>query len=164
MEVVEPSLVRARAAVAREVVVDRTVASPCDVVFAAFTQREHIEKWWGPRGFHTEVDALDLREGGALRFLMRSDAMAEEAWHGVVQELIPDERLVFTAAREPFAGEAQEPEMLVAITFEATPAGNTDVTVTQRYVESERTRGLEEGWLEAFDRLEEYLADGVVRS
>ena len=32
----------------REVVVTRVIDTPREIVFAAFTEQEHIKKWWAP--------------------------------------------------------------------------------------------------------------------
>ncbi len=55
----------------QEVVVTRVFDAPREVVFKAITDPNLIPKWWGPRSQTTIVDKMDLRPGGAWRFIGR---------------------------------------------------------------------------------------------
>jgi uncharacterized protein YndB with AHSA1/START domain len=54
----------------REIVMSRTFAAPRELVWKAWTEREHVERWWGPRGFTTTVLEMEVRPGGRWRFIM----------------------------------------------------------------------------------------------
>jgi len=54
----------------REIVVTRRFAAPRALVFAAWTDREHIGRWWGPQGFTTTTTAMDVRPGGMWLYTM----------------------------------------------------------------------------------------------
>jgi uncharacterized protein YndB with AHSA1/START domain len=41
-----------------------------DDVWALWTTKSGIESWWGPEGFSTTVDSIDLRVGGKLHYTM----------------------------------------------------------------------------------------------
>lgn len=56
----------------REIVLSRVFDAPRDLVFRAWTEKEHFVKWFGPRGFTTTIHAADMRVGGLLRFDMRA--------------------------------------------------------------------------------------------
>jgi len=56
-----------------KVVVERTYRASIEDVWALWTTKEGFESWWGPQGFRTEVEELDLRVGGALRYDMIAD-------------------------------------------------------------------------------------------
>ena len=47
--------------------ISRTFDAPRDRVWAAFTEAEHLSKWWGPKGFTMKTANVDLRPGGYLR-------------------------------------------------------------------------------------------------
>jgi uncharacterized protein YndB with AHSA1/START domain len=53
-----------------EVVVDRVIYAPRELVWKAFTDIEHVSNWWGPVGFTTTTQSADLRPGGAWIFTM----------------------------------------------------------------------------------------------
>ena len=48
----------------------RTLTATLAEVWELWTTKDGIESWWGPKGFRVEVDHLDLRDGGQLRYRM----------------------------------------------------------------------------------------------
>ena len=144
----------------RALVMTRTFDAPRALVFEAWTERQHLERWQGaPQGFTVTVEQSDIRPGGAFRICMRSPEGEDHWLQGVYREVVAPERLVFThtwldAERKPTT------ETLVTITF-AERGGKTDLTLSQSGFKSEESRaGHEGGWASTFDRLAEYL-DGV---
>jgi uncharacterized protein YndB with AHSA1/START domain len=80
----------------REVVITRVFDAPRGLVFKAWTDPEHMARWWGPTGFTNTICELDARVGGAWRIVMRSPAGIEYPCGGVYREIVERERLVFT--------------------------------------------------------------------
>ena len=58
-------------ALERELVITRIFDAPRELVFQAWTDPEHLKKWWGPHGFTNPVCDVDLRLGGRWSILMR---------------------------------------------------------------------------------------------
>lgn len=54
----------------REFVLTRLLRAPREVVWQAFTDAEHLGRWWGPSGFTTTTHVMDFREGGKWDFVM----------------------------------------------------------------------------------------------
>ena len=54
----------------RAIVITRIFNAPLELVYQVWTQPEHITQWWGPKGFTTRVEALDLSPGGQWRYVM----------------------------------------------------------------------------------------------
>ena len=54
----------------REIVLSRVIKAKRDVVFAAWTEPEHLPNWFGPAGFRIETKEIDIRVGGLWRFDM----------------------------------------------------------------------------------------------
>jgi uncharacterized protein YndB with AHSA1/START domain len=52
----------------REIVTVRVVDAPRATVWRAWTEAEHLARWWGPNGFASTFDVFDPRPGGAWRF------------------------------------------------------------------------------------------------
>lgn len=53
----------------REIVLSRVVAAPRDLVFRAWTDPQHLPRWFGPSGFKVETQEIDIRVGGRWRFV-----------------------------------------------------------------------------------------------
>jgi uncharacterized protein YndB with AHSA1/START domain len=67
------------------VVVERTYEARVEEIWDLWTTREGFESWWGPVGFRVEVQAIEPRVGGALRYKMIADTpemIAEMKRHG----------------------------------------------------------------------------------
>jgi uncharacterized protein YndB with AHSA1/START domain len=55
----------------REIRISRTFAAPRELIWAVWTDPKHVAQWWGPRGFSTTIEKMDVRPGGAWRHVMR---------------------------------------------------------------------------------------------
>ena len=138
---------------AHELVIRRIFDAPRELVWRAWTQREHATEW-GPKGFTTPEREMDLRPGGAWHAVMISPDGQEYRQHGVVREVVPLERLSFTFIWDS----APEEEMLVTVTF-ADRGARTEMTFRQTGLPSAASRdGHEGGWTEAFDQLGDVVA------
>jgi uncharacterized protein YndB with AHSA1/START domain len=80
---------------AHEIVTTRTFAAPRALVFEAWTRPEHVDRWWGPNGFQTTTERMDVRVGGEWRFTMRSAQYGTFPNRVVYREVVPPERLVY---------------------------------------------------------------------
>ncbi len=133
----------------REVVVARDLDAPRALVFEAWTKPEHVARWFAPRGFTIPACELDFRPGGAYRMVMRGPDGAEYPFHGVYREIVPGERIVFTAVIGPNRGDA----VVTTVTFEDAGA-RTRVTARQTVPASEMAaRGQKQGWTETLENL-----------
>lgn len=54
----------------QEIVSTRIFESPCELVFRAWAEPEHLKNWWGPKGFTNTFNEFDFRVGGKWRFVM----------------------------------------------------------------------------------------------
>lgn len=52
----------------REAVIARVYDAPRELVFEAWTNPEHIVRWFGPHGFEVTTHEIDIRVGGRWRF------------------------------------------------------------------------------------------------
>jgi len=143
-----------------EVVYTRVFAAPRDLVFEASTRPEHVKKWWGPRGFTVTVCEIDLRPGGAYRFVQSGPDGNEYPFKGVYREVVPPEQLVYTQIFD--VPGLSDHELLVSVTFNEHD-GATLLTgrllfesVEDRVAAMET--GMAQGMAETLDRLEEHLA------
>ena len=77
----------------REIVISRIIGAPRELVFEAFTEVQHLSRWWGPEGFSTTTRAFEFRVGGAWDFVMhRPDGTDQQEWI-TWTEIAPPERI-----------------------------------------------------------------------
>jgi len=145
----------------RELTITRVIAAPRSLVFAAWTDPQHLAQWWGPRGFTNPVCEVDARPGGALRIVMRGPDGAEYPMRGIFREVVAPERLVFTNIP---VDQDDKPLMdgLTTVTF-ADQGGKTLLTLHTHAVglapiAARMLEGMEAGWTQSIDRLEAFVA------
>lgn len=78
------------------IVLKRILDGPREQVFEAWTRPEHVRCWWDPSGKPLKSCEIDLRPGGAFRFVADGVNNAPP-FSGVYREIVPPERLVFEA-------------------------------------------------------------------
>ncbi len=163
----------------RDFVITRVFAAPRALVWKAWTEKEHLTAWWGPRGFSNRVEA-DVRPGGAFRIVMVGPDGTDYPMTGIYREVAPPERLVYTTdlSEQPEAWfdaifpqrDKTKPPPAVAgvttVTFEAL-GESTRLTVWTRFEPAaDRAAlgraGLTEGRTQSLERLEALLGEGMV--
>jgi uncharacterized protein YndB with AHSA1/START domain len=145
-----------------DVNISRTFEAPRDLVFRVWTDPKHLAQWWGPHHFTNPRCEFDARPGGAIHIDMRAPDGAIYPMRGVVKEIAPPERLVFTSM--PIDDKGNELfEVLTTVTF-AEQGGKTTVSVNAHVVRIEAPEaeamlaGMQEGWTQSLERLEEYTS------
>lgn len=142
----------------RTLVITRIFDAPRRLVFKAWTEPEHLARWWGPRGHTTSVSEMDFRPGGAYRFRMRSPEGVVHWWHGTIREIVEPERIVWSCMLDDADGKPVYAETLLTVTFEDHGA-KTRLTLHQGVFETVTARdGHHAGWNSGLDRLAEVLA------
>jgi uncharacterized protein YndB with AHSA1/START domain len=143
-----------------EIAMTRVFDAPRHLVFDAMTRPEHVKRWFGCAEFALPVCEIDLRVGGAYRFVMRSPEGVESTLQGVYRDVERPERVVFTE-RFSMPGFTSE-EYQVTSTF-AEHGGKTTLTTTILHRTRENrdghlNSGIENGVAPAYDRLAEVVA------
>jgi hypothetical protein len=91
-----------------ELLVTRTLIAPRDLVWEAWTNPEHIKKWWGPFGFTNTIKKMEVKSGGVWEFIMHGPDGVDFKNKSIYKEIIKPERIVF---------EHQSPKFLSTIIF-----------------------------------------------
>lgn len=138
-------------------VMERTFAASPEHVFAAYTDAEQVAQWWGQRQSTTTVEALDVRPGGAWRFVQRDPEGNAYEFYGEYLEVTP-RKLVNTFEFAGFPGHV----VTDTVTFELAGTG-TRVIASSSFANKEDldgmlASGMEGGANESWDRLAELLA------
>lgn len=79
----------------REIVISRFFDFPRPGVWRAWTEPEHLSRWWGPDGFTNTFHEFDLRPGGVWRFVMHGPDGTDYRNKSIFREIVPPGRLVF---------------------------------------------------------------------
>lgn len=140
-----------------DLVLQRDVDVPRELVWACWTQPEHLLKWFVPEPWSLAECELDLRPGGMFRTVMRSPEGELYPGMGCYLEVVPLERLVWTDALLPGYRPADEPFFTAVILLEAQGKGTRYTAVAIHRDEAGRRKheemGFHDGWGKALDQL-----------
>jgi uncharacterized protein YndB with AHSA1/START domain len=141
-----------------EIVMQRVFDAPARTLFEVWTKPEHVKKWYGVRSTTVTVCDIDLRVGGAWRWVVTKPDGMEIAFSGVFREIDPPRRLQRTEVFEAVPGA----ECLVTLTFDEKD-GQTTLT-SHMLFKSKVDRdmclksGMELGVKECYQNIDELLA------
>jgi uncharacterized protein YndB with AHSA1/START domain len=150
----------------REIIMTRVFDAPRELVFDALTKPELVKRWLlGPPGWSMPICQIDLKVGGAYRYVWRNEDGREMGMGGKYTEIVRPERIVHTELFDEawYEGESLNTWVL------SEKGGNTTLTVTMRYG-STKTRdgvlesGMESGVAASYERLDEILASQVAKT
>jgi uncharacterized protein YndB with AHSA1/START domain len=141
-----------------QILITREFAASRDLVWRAWTTPELVKRWWS--GGHGEVTVaeIDLRVGGAWRYVLVTAEGHEVGFRGEYREVIDGERIVNTEIFEGAPAGDEEPPLNI-VTFEEDD-GRTMLTLLVQCA-SKATRdvilesGMEEGMQAGYDLLEQ---------
>ena len=141
-----------------QILITREFAAPAALVWRAYTTPELVRRWWSGRQGQMTVAEIDLRVGGAWRYVMVAEGGHEVAFHGEYREVVPHERLVSTEVFEAMP----EGEALTTATFTA-EGGRTTLALLMDMGSREARdgilqSGMETGVQEQMELLDELLA------
>ncbi len=145
----------------REIVHTRVVDAPRELVWQAWTEPQHVAKWWGPRGFSTTIKKMDFRVGGVWEHVMRGPDGVNYPNKSTFKEIVTHERIVYShgGGREEGPGAT----FIATWTFETVAPGRTRLTGRLVFPSAEardfvaREFGAVEGGRQTLERLTEYL-------
>src|SRR3990170_2344467 len=144
----------------REIVMTRVFDAPRTLVWDALTKPDLVTRWLlGPPGWSMPVCEIDLKVGGAFRYVWRHTDGTEMGMGGVYREIVPPERIVHT---ELFDQDWTGGETMVT-TLLAQQGGRTTLTMTILYGSREARDAvlktpMEQGVAHSYHRLAELLA------
>jgi uncharacterized protein YndB with AHSA1/START domain len=144
-----------------DLLLERVVDVPRELVWAAWTTPEHIKKWFTPAPWKTVDCEIDLRPGGIFRTVMQSPEGQDYPNAGCYLEIVENEKLVFTDILGPGYRPTNHPADAVNFTAIITlePAGKGtkySALAMHRNPESRKRHeemGFHEGWGKALDQL-----------
>jgi uncharacterized protein YndB with AHSA1/START domain len=135
---------------------ERFLAAPRSVVFAALIKPDELAKWWGPKGFTAPSIELEPHVGGAYRIAMQPPG--GELFHlsGEFRDIDAPARLTYTFRWEEPTPDDRETVVTLSL---RDLGGSTALSVDQAAFATEERRALhEQGWTESLDRLQELIS------
>lgn len=138
----------------REFVITRVFDVPARFLFAAYSTREHLMKWFGPKEWPVSLCELDFRVGGKFRMQMTGPGGQKNTpFGGTYREIVPERKIVFDNGFEEPGAE----RMVVTVTFDE-QGGKTTLTMhtlfdTVKMKELHLGHGFDEGTNSALDQL-----------
>jgi len=137
----------------KQIVSTRVLAAPRERVFRAWTEPDHLTRWWGPKGFTSTFEEFDPRPGGEWRFVLHGPNGADYKNKSVFVEVVKPERIVFQ--------HVSGPRFQVTATF-TEQAGGTRLTFEMLFETAAECEKVKKYAIEAneqnLDRLEAELA------
>ncbi|MEZ5941886.1 MAG: SRPBCC family protein [Planctomycetaceae bacterium] len=146
-----------------EIIISRKFAAPRELVWQAWTNPNHVGRWWGPAGFTTTTHSMDFRPGGCWRYTMHGPDGRDYGNRVVYLEIEEPSRLVYTLSGE---GADDSVSFRTEVHFECVGNDGRDTKVTMRSIfPSAEARdfvvtdhGAVEGGKQHLANLEDYLA------
>jgi len=148
--------------------ITRSFDAPRDIVYKAWTEPEHVMKWWGPKDFTCPFCKIDLHPGGTCFSCMHSPEGKNYWSTGTYIEIIEQERIVMTDSFADEYGNKVSPqsygmsadwpsEALITIDF-IENLGKTNLILKHSPIRPGRERDMcRHGWNESLDKLAEHL-------
>ena len=151
----------------RDLVLERFANVPRHLVWAAWTQPEHLKQWFTPKPWTISECEVDLRPGGRFKVLMHSpDGTEKSTINGCYLEVVPHERLVWTDALQAGYRPAETPFITAIVTFADEGTGTRYTATVLHRDEAERNRheemGFFDGWGTVWDQMVDYVKSGQV--
>lgn len=144
----------------RSIIGSRVFSAPRALVFAAFSDPEHLAQWWGPDGFTLTTHAFDFRVGGIWRFVMHGPDGRDYQNRVTYDEIAPPERIVYHHG----GGDDVEPvQFNTTVSFEDIGNGQTRLIWHGTFPSAdERARvikeyGADKGLMQTMARLAEHV-------
>lgn len=143
---------------ALDLVLERVVDVPVELVWEAWTTPKHICEWFCPKPYYVSDCDIDLRPGGIFRTaICAPDGTVIENNAGCVLEVVHQERFVFTDALQPGFRPGASPFMTGIIELESLGSSTRYTATVLHSSEGVRNKhkemGFEEGWGKALEQL-----------
>lgn len=152
-----------------DLVFEREVDIPQELIWQAWTQPDLIKQWFTPAPWTTVDCEIDLRPGGLFYTVMRSPEGQDFPNTGCCLEVVPNQRLVWTSALGPgfrpmAAAPAESAEsascdfaFTVILTLAPQGTGTRYTALVLHRDAADRQKheamGFQDGWGRAFDQL-----------
>ena len=150
---------------------ERTLDAPRELVWKAWTDPEHIKRWWAPRPYQTPECEIELKPGGKFYTRMIGPDGFDFSGTACVLDVVPGERIVWSTTMKDgyrpnaFADDGCNGFPFTAVhTFEDAGDGKTRYTATVMHAsakdrEAHAAMGFDKGWATCAEQMAEVARD-----
>ena len=145
-----------------DLVLERELDVPPELVWKAWTTPEHIKHWFVPKPWGCKSVEIDLRPGGKFNSTMLSPEGQEFPNEGSYIEIVPNKRLVFTDTL--LAGFRPSPKPFFSAVLELEPNGKGGTKYkaiaihgTEESRKTHEEMGFQDGWGTVLTQMVEYI-------
>lgn len=139
----------------REIRMSRLLNAPVSLVWQVWTEAEHLKKWWGPNGFSTTINKMDVTENGEWDLIMHGPDGTDYKNKSIFKEVVKHKKIVYEHISAPL--------FLATIEFEA--RGEKTMLhwhmlfeSKEQFIQVVKTFKADEGLKQNIDKLEKYLS------
>lgn len=147
-----------------DLVLERDIDVPVELVWKAWTTPEHLKPWFCPRPWTVTECKIDLRPGGEFSTTMRSPEGQEFPNRGCYLDVTPMERLIFTDTLLPGFRPSPKPFFTGALLLEPKGSGTRYTAIAIHGNEETRNQhekmGFHDGWGTVASQMAEYIKNG----
>ncbi|SEB41985.1 Uncharacterized conserved protein YndB, AHSA1/START domain [Tenacibaculum sp. MAR_2009_124] len=142
----------------RTITINRTFNAAIELVWEAWTQPEHIAKWWSPKGMETKIIEHDFNIGGKWKYSMPMPNGTEFIADGEYIEIVKLIKIISLANFKPMT-EGVEIQSLFEKDGNKTNFTFNVIHPTEEYKIQQEKMGILNGWGSVFDRLDALLIE-----
>ena len=146
-----------------DLVLQRDVDVPVELVWKAWTTPEHMSHWFVPKPWTITSCKIDLRPGGEFSFIMRSPEGKEFPNIGCYLEVVPNQRLIWTDTLLPGYRPAPKPFFTAGLLLAPSGSGTRYTAIALHGDEAGRKRhedmGFHQGWGMVLDQLVAFIKE-----
>lgn len=144
-----------------DLVLERDIDVPVELVWKAWTTPEHLKNWFVPRPWTITACDIDLRPGGVFRSTMRSPEGQEFDNVGCYLEVVPNERLIWTDTLLPGFRPSPKPFFTAALLLERKGSGThykaMAIHGNEETRKSHEEMGFHDGWGTVVNQMVEFI-------
>jgi uncharacterized protein YndB with AHSA1/START domain len=137
------------------VALERVIAAPRSKIYRAWLDPAMLARWFGPDDFSVTIASVDERVGGAHQVEMLNPDGGHTTFVSVIEELVPDERIVFTFKFDPSAEETK-----LTISLGDAEGGGTVLRLEHERITVEgdlNTTSVNVGWGQTLAKLQAFI-------
>ncbi|MFI5226634.1 MAG: SRPBCC domain-containing protein [Candidatus Limnocylindrales bacterium] len=147
----------------QDLVMERVFEAPRELVWKVMNDPELVTRWWGPQGYTTTVEEMDVRPGGRWRWINHTTGGEDAPFRGEYLEVVPSERVVRTSYFD-VPGFDDRPAIETMVLQDL--GERTKVTARSTFpsiedLEGALAVGMIHGALDSYDRLEVLIAEAA---